>query len=78
VPALGGVVENVSDAPHGALLRADRPGPGIAAVFLIEFGDTVMAGLTFFLYGEDAAATVARETPRWQAWIQERFPMPSA
>lgn len=78
VPALGGVVENVSDAPHGALLRAERPGPGIAAVFLIEFGDTVMAGLTFFLYGEDAAATVARETPRWQAWIQERFPMPSA
>ena len=26
---------------------------------------------------DQAAATVARETPLWQAWIQERFPMPS-
>jgi len=24
-----------------------------------------------------AAQTAARETPLWQAWFQERFPMPS-
>ena len=23
------------------------------------------------------AGTVARETPLWQAWLQERFPMPT-
>ena len=33
--------------------------------------------LSFYLYGDQAAGTVARETPLWQAWIQERFPMPS-
>ena len=77
VPALGGVVEHVSESPYGALLRLDTPGPGTAALGTIEFGDTVMAGWTFYLYGDQAAGIVARETPRWQAWIQERFPMPT-
>ena len=77
VPALGGVVEDITDSPYGALLRLDQPGPGTGAVGTIEFGDAVMATLTFYLYGDQAAATVARETPRWQAWIQERFPIPT-
>jgi hypothetical protein len=33
--------------------------------------------VSFHLYGEQAAGIVARETPLWQAWIQERFPMPT-
>jgi hypothetical protein len=33
-----------------------------------------MVAMNFYLYGDRAAATVARETPLWQAWIQERFP----
>ena len=74
VPALGGVVEFVSDSPYGALLRLDKPGPGTAALGTIEFGDSVMATLSFYLYGDQAAGNVARETPLWQAWIQERFP----
>ena len=77
VPALGGVLENASHAPFGALLRLDEPGPGIAALYTIEFGDAVMASLAFYMYGDDAAGTVARERPRWQSWIQERFPMPA-
>ena len=36
-----------------------------------------MVTLSFYLYGDQAAGTVARETPLWQAWIQDRFPMPS-
>lgn len=75
VPALGGVVEQVGDRPYGALLRLDAPVPGIAALYTIEFGDTVMAALTFYLYGRGAAAAVARETPLWEAWIQEAFPV---
>src|SRR5437868_1618542 len=71
------VVEGVSQSPYGALLRLDKPGPGTAALGTIEFGDSVMATLTFYLYGDQAAGTVARETPLWQAWIQERFPMPT-
>ncbi len=76
-PALGGVVEYVSQSPYGALLRLDKPGPGTAALGTIEFGDAVMATLTFYLYGDQAAENVARETPRWQAWLQERFPVPT-
>ena len=77
VPALGGVMEYYSESPYGALLRLDKPGPGTVGVGTIEFGDTVMANLTFYMYGDKAAATVARETPRWQAWMQECFPMPT-
>ena len=76
VPALGGVVENVSQSPPGALLRLDKPGPGIAALYTMKFGGSVMAVLSFYLYGDQAVRTVAQETPLWQAWIQERFPMP--
>jgi uncharacterized protein YndB with AHSA1/START domain len=77
VPVLSGVAEYVSQSPYGALLRLDKPGPGAAALGTIEFGDTVMATLTFYLYGDQAAETAARETPRWQAWMQERLPMPT-
>jgi len=76
-PALGGVVEHVSDSPYGVLVRLDQPGPGAAALGTIEFGDTVMAVLTCFMYGDQAAGNVARETPQWEAWIQERLPMPT-
>jgi uncharacterized protein YndB with AHSA1/START domain len=75
VPALAGVVEDVSQSPPGALLRLDQPGPGTAALFTMDLGESVMAAFSFYLYGDQAAASVARETPLWQAWIQERFPM---
>ena len=76
VPALGGVVEDVKQTPPGALLRLDQPGPGIAALFTMDLGgESVMAAFSFYLYGDQAEATVARETPRWEAWIRERFPM---
>ncbi|MGE0441819.1 MAG: SRPBCC domain-containing protein [Gemmatimonadales bacterium] len=78
VPALAGVMEYRSDTPYGALVRLDQPGPGTAALGTIEFGDTVMATFTLFLYGDGCSATAAREEPRWQAWFAERFPMPGA
>jgi uncharacterized protein YndB with AHSA1/START domain len=76
-PALGGIVERASDNPYGVLLRLDKPGPGIAALYTIEFGDTVMAALTFYLYGDSATELAAQETPVWQAWMKERFAMPA-
>ena len=48
-----------------------------AALGAVNFGGQSMVTLSFYLYGDQAAGTVARETPLWQAWIQERFPMPS-
>lgn len=76
VPAAGGVVEQVDAHPHGVLVRLDQPGPGTAAIGLIEFGDTVMATVTFFLYGNEAEATAGREKARWQTWLEQRFPAP--
>ncbi len=77
VPALSGVVEHVSQSPRNALLRLDKPGPGAAALGAVTFGGQSMVTLSFYLYGDQAAGTVARETPLWHAWIQERFPTPS-
>jgi len=76
VPALRGVVEHVSQSPCNALLRLDKPGPGAAALGAVNFGGQSMVTLSFYLYGDQAAGTVARETPLWQAWIEERFPTP--
>ncbi len=76
VPSLGGVVEHISDTPRTALLRLDKPGPGAAALGVVDYGGA-MVTLSFYLYGDEAAGTVAREKPRWDAWIQERFPAPT-
>lgn len=77
VPALGGLVEHVNLGPHTALLRLDKPGPGVAAISAVNCGGPIMATLSFYLYGDQAAGNAARETPLWNAWIQERFPMPA-
>jgi len=77
-PALSGVVaKDANQSPPGVLLRLDEPTPGIAALFTMDLGETVLAAFSFYLYGDKAEETVARETPRWQAWIQEHFPMPA-
>jgi len=36
-----------------------------------------MAAIYFYLYGDKAADTVAREAPQWQAWLRELFSMPT-
>ena len=77
VPVLSGVAEYVSQSPYDALLRLDKPGPGVAALGAFNHGGQSMVALNFYHYGEQAAETAARETPVWQAWIQERFPMPT-
>ena len=77
VSPLGGVVELVTENPYDALLRLDTPGPGIAALGAVTYpgGQSVVA-MNLYMYGDQAADIVARETPLWQAWFQERFPMP--
>ena len=77
LPELSGVVEHVSQSPYNALLRLDKPGPGAAALGAVNFGGQSMVTLNFYLYVDQAAGTVARETPLWQAWVQERFPTPA-
>ncbi len=78
VPALGGVVEYISESPYDALLRVDQPAPGVAAQGTVNFGGQSLVALNFYLYGDQAAGTVARETVRWDAWFEKHFPTPAA
>lgn len=78
VPSVGGIVEHVSETPRNILVRLDKPGPGVAAFGAVSHGGAVLVTLSFYLYGDRAAGTVARETPLWDAWTQERFPAPSS
>ena len=75
VPVMGGVVEHMSERPCNGLVRLDTPGPGVAALGAVNFGGS-MATLSFYLYGDQATGIVARETPLWDAWVQQRFPAP--
>lgn len=77
VPPFSGVVEYLTQSPNDALLRVDKPGPGVAALGTINCGGPIMVALNFYLYGDQAAGTVAREQPLWDAWFQKRFPMPT-
>lgn len=77
VPAVSGVIERVNETPGHALVRLDSPGPGVAALGAMNCGGPIMVSLSFYLYGDTAAGTAARETPLWDAWIQQHFPMPS-
>jgi uncharacterized protein YndB with AHSA1/START domain len=77
VPAFSGVAEYVTQSPYDALLRLDKPGPGVAALGTLDFGGQSMVLLGFYFYGDQAAGIAAHETPRWEAWIQERFPTPT-
>jgi uncharacterized protein YndB with AHSA1/START domain len=78
VSPLSGVLEYVTENPYDALLRLDKPVPGIAALGAVTYpgADQGMVAMNLYLYGDKAAATVARETPVWQSFLQERFPMP--
>jgi hypothetical protein len=65
---------------HLLLERLGRGRRRAASAFvgcISGLGGQSMVALNFYHYGDQAAGTVARETPLWQAWIQQRFPMPT-
>ncbi len=76
VPPFSGMVEYFTQSPYDALLRLENPKPGVAALGAYNCGP-IMVAMNVYLYGDQAAETVARETPLWQAWFQKRFPVPS-
>lgn len=79
VPAFSGVVENYTESPNDALLRLDKPGPGVVALgtFNMGMGGPSMVAMNLYMYGDQAGEIVARETPLWEAWFQKRFPTPT-
>jgi uncharacterized protein YndB with AHSA1/START domain len=76
-PALAGVVEWAGQPawPEELLVRLDEPAPGIAMLVLHPMDGRVYLTARIFLYGERAGEIAAREEPRWQKWMNERFPM---
>lgn len=76
-PALSGVIEGVTEDSYDALVRLDAPVPGIAAIGSATYpGGQCMVAMNIYMYGERAAEYIAHETPVWQAWFAEQFPMP--
>src|SRR6185369_6023543 len=67
VPQLGGVIEHASEKPYQALIRLDKPCPGVAALYAVNCGGPVMACLSFYFYGPQSASVAAKEKPLWQA-----------
>jgi uncharacterized protein YndB with AHSA1/START domain len=74
-PLLSGIVESVNAAgnPH-TLLRVDRPAPGAVFATACAAGEKAFVTVNFYLYGDTAAAVVARDQSAWTAWMTNLFP----
>lgn len=77
-PQLAGVVDALGHGMHAntVLLRLDEPAPGSAYLGAFSCGGMVMVCMSVYLYGDRASAAVERDRGAWQAWFDERFPMP--
>ncbi len=75
-PQLAGSVEHVGEAafPEEILLKLDDPAPGLAHLFAMDMGGQVFLSIRFYLYGDRAAATIARDESVWRDWMTEHFP----
>jgi hypothetical protein len=75
-PVLTGKVEI---ADHGeekqVILLTSEPGPGVCHIMAIPMGEQIYLSARFYLFGDSAAATVAKAEPEWGRWLGERFPM---
>ena len=59
---LKGTVEMMRDSDHAfKLVRLEAPAPGFAILNICGMGSQVMAGITFYLYGEQGTAAAARD-----------------
>ncbi len=74
-PPLSGIVERVAEGEVcDLLLRTEAPAPGLVLLGAYSWAGTVHVSISFYLYGDQAPAVVAREEPRWRAWIRQHFP----
>ena len=74
-PPLSGIVESVNAGgnPH-TLLRVDLPAPGTVFATACPAGEKAYVTVSFYLYGDTAAAVVARDQSAWTAWMTNLFP----
>jgi uncharacterized protein YndB with AHSA1/START domain len=76
VPALSGKVQvaDLGGEKHIMLLTRE-PGSGICHVMAMPMGGPMYLSIRFFLFGDTAAADVAKAEPEWSRWFADRFPM---
>jgi uncharacterized protein YndB with AHSA1/START domain len=76
---LAGTVEHVDQMKHGRsmFLRLTAPQPGVFLAGAHDCNGMLLATLQAFFYG-DGADAAARDQSRWQAWLGQLFPAPSA
>jgi uncharacterized protein YndB with AHSA1/START domain len=79
-PLFSGTVEHAVQGSdqHMVLARLEQPGPGVVSLGTFACSGMVMASVSFYLYGDAAAAAAKRDEPLWQAWIGQQFPQPQA
>jgi hypothetical protein len=70
-PDFGGVVELVHQTPETryAMVRLDRPGPGIAVVGAYPMGETARVMVALYLYGDAAAGMAGTQQQAWSQWL---------
>ena len=74
-PPLSGIVEPVSAGGNPqALLRVDVPAPGAVFASACPVGEKAFVTVSFYLYGDTAAAVAARDQSAWTAWMTNLFP----
>ncbi|HEV7367462.1 hypothetical protein, partial [Arenibaculum sp.] len=71
-PRLAGTVEDVRETARdrAVTLRLEAPAPGAAMIGTYEWAGKVNVAVSLFFYGDDADAVLAREAPRWEAWMR--------
>jgi uncharacterized protein YndB with AHSA1/START domain len=79
-PGLAGTVEWAGQPawPEELVVRLDTPAAGIAHFVPYAMGGQVFLTLRFYVFGESAAAEIARMEPEWTQWIAKRFAPMSA
>ena len=76
VAQLSGTVDRITETPApSAVLRVNGPIGGTASPLAFTMGGQTMFAMGLYFYGDAAADFVAREEPKWQAWMMETFPM---
>jgi uncharacterized protein YndB with AHSA1/START domain len=79
-PRLAGTVEWAGQPawPEELVLRLDTPAAGISHFMPYPMGGQVFLTLRFYLFGESAAAEIARMEPEWTQWIAKSIAPKSA
>jgi len=77
-PEMNGTVHALGQGMHSntVLLRLNEPTPGTAYIGAFPCGGMAQVYMAVYLYGENAKAVATRDEPKWQNWIDQRFPMP--